>query len=86
MATCELMLMDHTDAGDIDCRLNPKHRKALQARQLARAGQWRVVPDGHDGDAYRERVVHQVAGDPLLPPLQGRRGIERPDRGDRFHG
>ncbi len=63
---CDLMLMDHEDAGDVDCRKDPGHRKALQARRLARADQWSPIVRSEDRGGRRDfldgRPIHCGSG------------------------
>lgn len=62
---CDLALYDHLEAGDVSCP-DPGHRKALEARRLARAGQWSVIERGRDGGGTRDfldgRPIHCGSG------------------------
>ncbi len=55
MSGCDLLLMDHEDADDVDCPKDPEHRKALEARRLARAGKWSgAIVRGRDAGGARD--------------------------------
>jgi hypothetical protein len=53
MPDCDLMLMEHEDAGDRTCA-KPAHRDALQARRAAKEGKWSPIVRGHDSGGKRD--------------------------------